>query len=261
MSRRNPAASALARARARIRQAALRRQLTGLVSGTSRSLTFDLRRSGDDAVVVIRRLRAEGRWRRPEISRLAAVFNSSGLLDQVMDGLASDEPAMAIVCARLTGVLELEPAVPWLEALLRSYDPAVVEAAARALGRIKGTRAAEALTVAIMRRGPRRILVAELARAAPDLYLEALMTNARRPTVHSAAAIAAGLRRRQVSTAPLLVLLVNGNRRQRVIGCRALGWIGARTAIPLVEAALEDREQKVRHSAGKALAALRAVAA
>jgi HEAT repeat protein len=260
-SRQSSAARALNRARARVRQAALRRQLTGVVSGTSRSLTFDLPRSGDDAVVVINRLRLEGRWGRPEITRLAALFNSSGVLDQVTDGLASPEPAMAVACSRLTGALELELAVPWLEPLLRSDRIAVVEAAARALGKIKGTRAAEALTNAIQRRGPRRILVAELARAAPELYLEALMSNSRRTSVHSAAALAAGLRRRQVSTAPLLAMLLNGNRRQRAIGCRALGWIGARTAIPLIEAALQDREQKVRHSAGRALAALGAVAA
>ncbi len=154
MSPRNSALSAIGRARAKVRQAAVRRQLEGVVSGASRSLAFDLARMGDDAVVVIRRMRAERRWGRPEITRLAAALASSGVLNLVIDGLASDDPAMAVRCARMTGALELERAVLWLEPLLRSDDPAVVEAGARALGSIGGTRSAEALTNAIQRRGP-----------------------------------------------------------------------------------------------------------
>jgi HEAT repeat protein len=43
-----------------------------------------------------------------------------------------------------------------------------------------------------------------------------------------------------------------------VISCRALGWIGSGTAVPMLVAALRDRDWKTRMSAAKALGALRA---
>src|SRR5438552_3498450 len=72
---------------------------------------------------------------------------------------------------------------------------------------------------------------------------------------------AAGLRRRQTAVGPLIGLLERGSRRERVIGCRALGWIGSRTAVPIITRALGDRDWKIRMSAAKALGALRAQSA
>jgi HEAT repeat protein len=76
--------------------------------------------------------------------------------------------------------------------------------------------------------------------------------------VRPALAIAAGLRRRHTAISHLAMLLQRGSRRERVISCRALGWIGAATAIPLIRAGLGDRDWKIRLSAAKALGALRA---
>ena len=62
--------------------------------------------------------------------------------------------------------------VTWLAPLLESKDRAVADAAARALGRIGGAQSARVLLMAIQRAGLRRTLIGELARAAPDLFLE-----------------------------------------------------------------------------------------
>ena len=53
----------------------------------------------------------------------------------------------------------------------------------------------------------------------------------------------------------------DGSRRERVISCRALGWIGSGTAVPTITRALGDRDWKIRLSAAKALGALRAQSA
>ena len=76
--------------------------------------------------------------------------------------------------------------------------------------------------------------------------------------VTAAAAIAAGLRRRQTAIAPLIALLSRGNPRERAISCRALGWIGSPVAAPAVRAVLNDPEWRVRLAATKALADLQA---
>lgn len=86
------------------------------------------------------------------------------------------------------------------------------------------------------------------------------MCGKHRPGVKSAAALAAGLRRRRTAVSPLLDLLSTGNGRQRAASCRALGWIGAKEAIPSITLAVRDRDWRVRMSAVKALAALHAEA-
>ena len=56
----------------------------------------------------------------------------------------------------------------------------------------------------------------------------------------------------------MIGLLEHGSRRERVIACRALGWIGSGTAVPIIKGALVDRDWKIRMSAAKALGALHA---
>lgn len=246
------------RARARMRKAAIRRVLRRVAAGQSHALPADLVGSGPDYINVLVKLVARMPQDSAAMARLQAAFKESGAVNAAIDGLASRDAALRVRSARILGALRVEPATGLLALSLSSGDKAVADASARALGRIGGARAAESLLQAIQRSGPRRILVVELARAAPDLFLEVALSGPRSTGVHAAAALASGLRRRQVSVGPLLALLVNGTRRQRDISCRALGWIGARTAIPLIEAALEDREWRVRRSAAKALKAMHA---
>jgi HEAT repeat protein len=145
--------------------------------------------------------------------------------------------------------------------LLESDDRPVSDAGARALGKIGGARSATALVLAIQRKGLNRRFIVELARAAPDLFVEAALTKPQRSAVRPALAIAAGLRGRQTAVGPLIRLMEDGTRRERVISCRALGWIGSGTAVPTITRALGDRDWKIRLSAAKALGALRAQSA
>jgi HEAT repeat protein len=133
-----------------------------------------------------------------------------------------------------------------------------VDAGARALGRIGGASTAEALVAAIQRRGQSRRLISELARSASDLFLESAIEDSEWLVVRPALAVAAGLRRRRTAISPLLGLLERGSRKERVISCRALGWIGAANAVPAIEQLLANHDWKLRMAAAKALGSLRA---
>lgn len=244
------------KAQAHLRRAAVRRGLSDVTTGGSRTLAIDLDEKSIDVVGIVGKFASRLRPGGQPMRRLLAAFKQSGATAAAIDGLGSRDPAVRRASARMLGALQIEEASVWLAPLVSSRDSLTADAAARALGRIGGVRAADALLLAIQRVGPRRVLIVELARAAPDLYLESILGGPPRPAVQSAVAVAAGLRRRHVAVAPLLALLVRGTRQQRIVSCRALGWIGSWTAIPLIEAALDDREWKVRMSAAKALHSL-----
>jgi HEAT repeat protein len=192
----------------------------------------------------------------PALERLVAAFELTSNSDRLVNRLTSTDSALQTDSARILGALRMEQAFPWLAPLLAARQRAVRDAAARALGRIGGARSAEALLLAIQRSGRSVILMVELARAAPDLFLETALRQPRRSGTRGAVAAAAGLRRRRSAVRPLMALLASGSRRERAISCKALGWIGDRSAVPAISAALEDKEQKVRTSAEKALIAL-----
>ena len=250
--------SVIHQAQAGIRRNALRRQLQAVVDGKTSELSIDLDQAGVDVGEVIEDLTRGLLAETAPVRRLVIAFKNSGAADGVVERLAARSPHLRARSARVVGALGMYDAVPWLAELLHSRDHGVSDAAARALGRIGGAGSANALTLAIQRRGLNRRLVAELARAAPDLYIEVALTEPQRPAVRPALAMAAGLRRRRTAISPLIALLGRGSRRERVISCRALAWIGAETAIPIITAALQDRDWKIRMSAAKALGALHA---
>lgn len=245
-------------ARIRIRKRAIHHQLLALAAGKSERLSLDLGERGVDVAAAVLRASSGFEPESLEMQRLRYVFHVSGTTEAVIDGLAARDLHRRARSARLVGALRLEESVAWVAPLLASRETSVAEAAARALGRIGGIRSAEALLAAVEHAGPRRVLITELSRAAPDLFVEAALAGSQRPGVMAAAGVAAGLRRRQTGVGPLLTLLTTGNRRQRVISSRALGWIGARTAIPVIGLALQDRQWRVRMSAAKALGTLQA---
>jgi HEAT repeat protein len=219
---------------------------------------MSLEEKGVDTVDIVDEVTRPMRAEDMEMWRLAWSLEQAGATQAALEGLVSGDPARRRISARFVGALQMEDAVPWLAPLALSSDRTVCDAAARALGRIGGSRSAQALLAAIQRNGARRILITALARAAPDLFLEVALSEPHPPGVTQAVAIAAGLRRRHTAIGPLLALLVHGSRRERASACRALGWIGAGTASPLLIGALEHPDWKVRISAAKALAALRA---
>jgi HEAT repeat protein len=241
-------------AQAGFRRAAVRRQLQAVAAGKTTALDVDL--DHVDVGAVIDDVTADQALDSVEIQRLVVAFLNSGTADQAIDRLAAKSPQQRVRSARVIGGLRLYEGVPWLARLLESRDRSVSDAAARALGKIGGARSAQALVTAIHRRGLNRRFVAELARSAPDFFVESALGEPQRPSVRPALAIAAGLRRRRAAIGPLLALLEHGSRREKVISCRALGWIGSGTAVPMLTSALRDRDWKTRMSAAKALGAL-----
>lgn len=186
-------------------------------------------------------------------ARLLAAIRHPSVANHVIDNLGSRDPALQARSARMAGAFQMEEAVPWIAPLLWSRESAVRVAAARALGRIRGIRSADALLSAIQRNGPRPVLIIALARAAPDLYLESILSLRRPRGVQPAVAIAAGLRGRRTAVAPLIAQMGVGSARLCAASSRALGWIRSSDGIPVLVDALGHRDWRVRLSAAKAL--------
>jgi HEAT repeat protein len=250
------AGNAIGQARLAILEAALRRRLHAAAAGAGPTLAIDLDDRGLDVAAVLRAVVGGLPPGGPEVERLATAFEQGQFSDQAVARLSAADPVLQITGAEIVGALRLERAIPWLAPLLTVQNRAVRDAAARALGKIGGARSAEALISTIQRSGPSRILVTELARAAPDQFLESALKHPPRGRVRWAAAAAAGLRRRRPAVTPLIALLASGSRRERTISCKALGWIGAPSAVPAITAALMDREPRVRAAAERALKAV-----
>jgi HEAT repeat protein len=254
-------AGVILQAQVSMRRATVRRQLQSVASGKTTTLSIEVDQAGVDVGAILEEVTRGLEMDSAQVQNLVLAFVNSGTADRVVERLTAKNPDQRIRSARVLGALRMYEGVPWLAALLESRDRKVSDAAARALGKIGGTKSAAAIVTAIQRRGINRRLVAELARSAPDLFIEALLLQPQRPSVRPALAMAAGLRRRRASVGPLIALLEHGTRRERAIACRALGWIGAGSAVPVITAALQNSDWKTRMSAAKALGALRAVSA
>jgi HEAT repeat protein len=251
-----PPLGALHRARIGLRRSALRRQLQAVAAGKSKHIAIDL--DDNSSAEIVEEITSGLGSDSFALDLLVVAFKDSKTADALVERMSSKSVRDRVTSARIAGALRIYEIVPWLRPLLSAKDPAVTDAAARALGKIGGSPSASALLFAIRRRGPNRRLISELARGAPDFFIESAIGEPQKPTVRPALAIAAGLRRRHTAISHLATLVQRGNRRERVISCRALGWIGAATTIPLIRDALNDRDWKIRMSAAKALGALRA---
>jgi HEAT repeat protein len=245
-------------AQASVRRNSLRRQLRSVVAGKGGSLSIDVDDRHVDAGALIGEITHGHSMQSAPVQRLVVAFKNSGAADRAVDRLSSKSPQDRARNARLVGALRMYDATPWVAELLDARDRSVSDAAARALGMIGGAAAAAALVKAINRRGLNRRLVAELARSAPDFFIESALREPQPQAVRPALAIAAGLRRRHAAVAPLIELMQQGSPRERMISIRALGWIKALNAVPVITEALQDRDWKIRLSAVKALSAMRA---
>ena len=166
-----------------------------------------------------------GQW------RITQVFRSSGQSDALLNSLVSPNPLTRAAAAELCGALRLTESVLWLEDLLQDDKPRVREAAMRALGRLGGRRAVEALMASGNSVPVHRQAIA-LASAASDLDIEALM---RQPASEHAAIVtvlACGLRRDTLRVAPLLGIAHDRRwpKQVRIASCKSLGMIGALTS-------------------------------
>jgi HEAT repeat protein len=250
--------SPLERARARIRRAGLRRHLEAVAGGkvAHASVPYDDTLVDPATVIegVARRLAPDGL----PLQRLVAELVNSGTVDAMIDDFDSASAQRRAAAVRALGALRMYDVVPWVAPMLAAPEPNVRDAAAHVLGKIGGAASAAALLGAIQRRGMNRRLVAELARSAPDQFIEPAMAQPLKSGTRPALALASGLRRRRTAVGALTTLLSSGSRRERAISCRALGWIGAAGAAPAIAEALNDRHWRIRMSAAKALGALRA---
>jgi HEAT repeat protein len=236
-----------------IRKTMMRRQIRSVVAGNSTVLNLDLSDREIDAAALLAEEAAPLDVDSPAFMRVAASMNNAGLADAVIDGLSSSDPILRHRCLRVAGTMRMEALVTWIGPLLWAPEPGVRSAAARALGRIGGSRSADALLVAIQRLGSKPMFVIALARAAPDLYLETILRSQQKRPVHPAVAMAAGIRRRRTAIFALMAQLAGGSRRMRAVCGRALGWIDAPVSIQALNTALSDPEWRVRLSAVKAL--------
>jgi HEAT repeat protein len=248
------AASVLRPVKRAVDRAAFRMRLHQVAEGRTQARALDLGSTPDESASILaaecRRLPVGS----PALKRLIAGLHRSGALDRIVDGLAARDRNVQLRSLRLAGALRLEAAVPWLEPLLASSHEPLRAAAARALGRIGGVRAANALVRGLTwRRGSTVRLVMELARAVPDLYLEAKLVDPQHLRIRSSLAIAAGLRRRRTTLPVLLDLLQNGSRTERTVSARAIGWIGSPEPGLSLVYALSDPDWQVRNAAAKAL--------
>ena len=163
-----------------------------------------------------------GQW------RITQLFRNSGLGDELLNSLVSPNPLTRAAAAELCGALRLTESVQWIADLLEDGNPRVREAAIRALGRLGGRRAVEALMASGDSFPIHRLAIA-LALAASDLDIEALM---RQPASEHAAIVtvlACGLRRDTLRVAPLLGIAHDRRwpKQVRIAACKSLGMIGA----------------------------------
>lgn len=245
--------SALTSVRDGVRRNNLRRDLEAVAAGKKKEIAIDLDDRGLRGPTLIKEVAREHALESIERQRLIAALRNSGAADLLIERLSGKASSARRQSVEIVGALRMSEATGWLAPLLASSNRSLSEAAARALGRIGGARSAQILMHAVLRGGLRRTFVTELARAAPDLYLEAALSDRQVSGLNAGLALAAGLRRRQTAVGPLLALLISGGQRERAIACRALGWIGAPAAVPGLITALDDPEWRVRLSAAKAL--------
>lgn len=182
------------------------------------------------------------------------LLRRSNVHDELINSLASPNPAARVAAARLCGAAHLPDAVMWLADLLADPDRGVREAAVRALGRLGGRRAVDVLE-SNATRFPLHLLSVAMARAASDVDIEAQM---RRPVSEYAAVatvMASGLRR-DVLRIPALLGIAHDRRwpkNVRLAACKALAMIGNRSAADgLSRVAQGDPDPEVKKVAQRA---------
>jgi HEAT repeat protein len=251
----------LGRVQTALKRTALRRKLRAASAGEldAVKLIFDDRELDPLSVVAeVARPLPKGSVR---LHRLTTALAASGSLAEILDALAATDARGRERSARAAGILRLDPATPWLVELLGAREVRVRVAACRALGRIGGAAATESLIAALRaRRLPISRLVIELARAAPDLYLESNLNLRKNAAVRPALVAALALRNRRTALSTMRRLVVSGSQRERTYACRALAWLRDPSSADYVAQALGHRSWRVRRAAARTLGQLGAAA-
>ncbi len=180
-------------------------------------------------------------------------FRRSGLQPELLNSLASPDPAMRIAGARLCGALRLPDAVPWLADLLEDPKPAVRDVAIRSLANAGGHRVVAAL-MARVDRLPSYRLAQALARAASDIDLESLLQEPSPVKTKVTILMACGLRR-DALYGPLLVRMAQDREYEteiRVAACRALAMIGEPAGADAMRTLATEEDEAVRKASVRA---------
>ncbi len=185
---------------------------------------------------------------------LHELLRRSRLYDDLVDALASPEPATRAAAARICGAARITESVAWLGDLVDDPDSRVRDAAVRSLAYHGGRRAVEHLMASAEKIPTYRLAIA-LSKAASDIDLEMLL---RRPASAQAAlaiVLACGLRRDRLRVGPLLAIAHDQRwpKLVRVAACKALAAVGDRSALHgLNHLAQSDAEPRVKGAAERA---------
>ena len=182
--------------------------------------------------------------------RLSRALRSAGLVEDLLNALANPDPNVRIVGARLCGALRMTDALPWLADMMADSRPRVWEAAIRALGELGGGRAVDVLMSAVDRI-PQHRLAIELAHAASDMDIEALMREPASVQAAVVTVLACGLRHDPLRVGPLSAIAEDRRwpPRVRVAACRSLGMIGDASASSVAARLAADPDAGVRGAA------------
>ena len=192
-------------------------------------------------------------------ARLRDTVRRSALRDLLLDWLVSPEAAVRAGSAELCGALQVQDAVPWLERLAADPDAAVRRSAIRALGDMHAWPAADALVRRLRgASGDRGRVVATLAAASPDHYLDEALRRALPAHTEGALLLALGLRGGTAARPTLLDRLDSGSAATRAVAARAAGYAGGPGLVPALLVSSLDRSPRVREEAARSVRRLRA---
>ena len=189
---------------------------------------------------------------------VAQALRPNGLDSELLNSLVDPDPKVRIGAARLCGALRMTDSLPWLADLTRDPKPGVREAAARALGDLGGSRAVDALMSAADRI-PQHRLAIELAHAASDMDIEALMREPASVQAAVVTVLACGLRRDPLRVGALNAIAHDRRwpAKVRAAACRSMAMIGDPTAAETLRNMTGDPDAGVRLAAAKAHRRLR----
>jgi HEAT repeat protein len=193
--------------------------------------------------------------------RVSQTLRSAGLVDDLLNALANPDPNVRIAAARLCGALRMTDSLPWLADMVADSRPRVWEAAVRALGRLGGHRAVDVLMGAAGRI-PQHRLAIEVARAASDMDIEALMREPASVQAAVVTVLACGLRHDTLRVGPLSAIAQDRRwpSRVRVAACRSLGMIGDSSMSVVLGRLTGDPDAAIRGAAIDAQRRVRAAA-
>jgi HEAT repeat protein len=193
--------------------------------------------------------------------RVIKTLTPTGLDVELLNSLVNPDANVRIAASRLCGAFRMSNSVPWLADLLRAPEPQVREAAVRALGQAGGRRAVDAL-MAAGDRIPQHRLAIELAHAASDMDIEALMREPASVEAAVVTVLACGLRHDDLRVEPLAGIALDRRWPSlvRAAACRALAMIGDPAVADRLRGLAADPDVGVRLEGAKSWRRLRSAA-